>query len=279
MKFREFLNLSETPYSAAMVTKVRPGDNNTPAWYIVRVKDDAISSGPYDTKREAQSDSSRMQWYNSRDYDFCYGVIDDNAPTTDKFDTFKEVKESVVSEAARNVEYWTIHNLAGVPKKFKRIDGDWEKPSAAKAWMASNDMGPVKKSEADKLAKLERDANTAAEKAKLAAIKKQKDDLSAIWGKVQDAVSHAFPDGDPIDYLGRWMDKTGIEMDDINKACNKYSGYKKGYYGYLAGMWDDMAKDALFDAKGEKKAGREFESPFIQYDKDGNPAMVTNPWK
>ncbi len=88
----ELLSLLET----------RPGDDNTPAWYIVRVKDDAISSGPYDSRRQANSDTSRLRWWNATDYDICYGKIDDEK--SDKFDVFMDMpepkSEGLVTEGA-----------------------------------------------------------------------------------------------------------------------------------------------------------------------------------
>jgi hypothetical protein len=56
-----------------------------PQWYIVRLKDDAISAGPFDTK---PSDMQVMtyQWYNNREYSVEFGISDEN-------DTFKEVKQ------------------------------------------------------------------------------------------------------------------------------------------------------------------------------------------
>ena len=67
-----------------------------------------------------------------------------------------------------------------------------------------------------------------------------------IWFKAEDAVGQSMPDGDPMDYLSGWMRRNNVTMDDVNRAAKK-NGYKD-FYDYAAGVWDDLAKDALHDA-------------------------------
>jgi hypothetical protein len=49
---------------------------DTPKWYIVRKKDDAVSAGPYDSQRAAVADTKRLQWYDASKYDIAEGVVD-----------------------------------------------------------------------------------------------------------------------------------------------------------------------------------------------------------
>jgi len=48
------------------------------AWYIVRVKDDAVGAGPFSTLPQARSASERYQWYNENDYSIDFGACDDD---------------------------------------------------------------------------------------------------------------------------------------------------------------------------------------------------------
>lgn len=66
-------------------------DDNKAAWYVVRLKDDAISAGPFDTK-PGDSQLKQYQWYIAKpnDYDVAFGIVDE-AHTA--FDKFKEVEK------------------------------------------------------------------------------------------------------------------------------------------------------------------------------------------
>lgn len=75
----------------------RPGDNNTGAWYIVRISDDAIASGPYDNLKSANRDTARLKWWDAAEYSIEYGTVD--VEKSDKFDVFKELPLPKVSEA------------------------------------------------------------------------------------------------------------------------------------------------------------------------------------
>lgn len=48
-----------------------------PQFYIVRLRDDAVASGPFETRSDARNSTYRYQWFNTRDYDVCYGTVDD----------------------------------------------------------------------------------------------------------------------------------------------------------------------------------------------------------
>jgi hypothetical protein len=73
------------------VSELFENDTNEPAWYIVRVKDDAICAGPFDSRREASSKTEQYAWYRKDPgaYSIEHGVID---PDFDGgFDKFKDV--------------------------------------------------------------------------------------------------------------------------------------------------------------------------------------------
>lgn len=57
-------------------------DDNKAAWYVVRLKDDAISAGPFD-KKPGDSVLNQHEWYrsNRHDYDVVFGIVNDD----DKF--------------------------------------------------------------------------------------------------------------------------------------------------------------------------------------------------
>lgn len=64
-----------------MNVKLREEKDEHEGWYIVRVKDDAPSSGPYGSRQEASRQTKYMHWYKVGEYDIAYGTIDDE----DKF--------------------------------------------------------------------------------------------------------------------------------------------------------------------------------------------------
>lgn len=75
--------------------------------------------------------------------------------------------------------------------------------------------------------------------------KPKKPTLDQIWQKVEHAISNYFPDGDPTDYLGPYMQKTGINWDDITRAAKK-NGYKD-----LWDYWNTLTQDIEDDAYGD----------------------------
>ena len=127
-----------------------------------------------------------------------------------------------------------------------------------------------------KNAKLERERNAPA---KLSS--------EQIWNKVETVIGNTFPDGDPIDHLIPWMEKTKVTMDQINAAVKKHAK-AKDMYAYLADMWDDMASDAMHDANMMLNKGKiPDHNPFVDIiNKDhhgftGKEKAVKrpNPWK
>jgi hypothetical protein len=49
-----------------------------PMYYIVRIKDDAVSAGPFETRAKARQNTQFYRWYNPREYDVCYGTVNDD---------------------------------------------------------------------------------------------------------------------------------------------------------------------------------------------------------
>ncbi len=107
---------------------------------------------------------------------------------------------------------WILTSKDGVKKRFKD-----DKSPEAKAWVAGNQK-----------------------KVKIPTTKATKPptvNLDTIWNKVEQVVSSIYPDGDPIDYLGPWCKKQGIDYSMVDKAAKKH-GYKD-IYDY----WDKLSGD------------------------------------
>lgn len=178
---------------------------------------------------------------------------------------------------AQGSEHWTIHNMAGVPKKFKKIDGRWENAREAEAWMKSHGDPKAERAEAKRITA----ANKAFDREDARREKKPKIDLQAVYSIVIDSIGSAFPDGDPIDSIApklkRQFGLEGYEVGEAITAAMKKHGHgveKKGMYEYMADMWDEMANDALYDAKN----GHPAREPFVHMI-DGKPVKQSNPWK
>ena len=128
--------------------------------------------------------------------------------------------ESSLSEA-KAVEIFTIHNMAGVPKKFRQVDGDWENRTAALAWMKSRDY-PIDKAEEARQKKRDAEFDKLDRKEAREAAKKPwlraKLDLSKVYHKVIDCIGNAFPDGDPIDTIAPWLERQGINGYEIGET-------------------------------------------------------------
>jgi hypothetical protein len=76
-------------------------------------------------------------------------------------------------------------------------------------------------------------------KARYDARKFTNDELTWVAREIENVVGNVVPDGDPIDWLApKIKKKFGIEYcaDILNQAAKKILGYK-GYYPYLADMW------------------------------------------
>ena len=103
-----------------------------------------------------------------------------------------------------------------------------------------------------------------------------------VWQKLYTVVGDTFPDGDPIDLIGPYMDRYGLTMKDIDRVVNSYQSIKGGYYEWLAQMWDDATADAVHDAKQALAKGQDPEqygrSPFYHVEND-KVVPAQNPWK
>lgn len=180
-------------------------------------------------------------------------------------------------QEAQGSEYWTIHNMIGVPKKFKKIDGRWENKTEAEAWMKSRENPKAERAETKRITA----ASKALDREDARREKKPKIDLQAVYRIVMDAIGNIFPDGDPIDTISpklkRQFGLEGYEVGEAITAAMKKHGTgveKKGMYEYMADMWDELANDAMHDAKN----GHEAREPFVHM-KDGKPVKQSNPWK
>ena len=75
--------------------------------------------------------------------------------------------------------------------------------------------------------------------------KPKKPTSDQIWQKVEHAISNYFPDGDPTDYLNPYMERNGLNWDDITRAAKK-NGYKD-----LWDYWNTLTQDIENDAYGD----------------------------
>lgn len=103
--------------------------------------------------------------------------------------------------------------------------------------------------------------------------------LDQIWNKVETVIGNTFPDGDPIDHLGTWMERNKVTMDRIDAAAKKHAK-AKGMYDYIATMWDEMQADRVHDAEMDIKMHRKPDenNPFYYF--DGEKIVKNrNPWK
>lgn len=116
---------------------------------------------------------------------------------------------------------WLAKSIDGVEKRFKSSD-----TAGRDAWTNSyakpqKQSKPVAKSQSTGV------------------------DLDLVWNKVQEVVANIFPDGDPIDYLGPWLQKQGItdfRIGDTLDAAAVKNGYDDIYDYY-----DEMKKDFDID--------------------------------
>jgi hypothetical protein len=78
-------------------------------------------------------------------------------------------------------------------------------------------------------------------------------DYNTVWRKIEDVVGQIFPDGDPIDWLGPWLDRKRIQNggEVLNKACrlngfkdiyDYYDHFKTADYGYEAPVREEKEK-------------------------------------
>lgn len=163
---------------------------------------------------------------------------------------------------------WTICNLQGVPKVFKTEDS----PEAL-AWMRNRDPAPSPppiKSGFDKLWEKKEREEKAAARLRLLAAKKELPD------RIETAIAYAMDGGDPMDLLGRWMERTGITSEDLDKVANKEHKSTKGFYGVLATFWDDAQKDSLADATTDPDTTEHNQYYSVV---EGKVVPAANPWK
>jgi hypothetical protein len=80
-------------------------------------------------------------------------------------------------------------------------------------------------------------------------------DYNTVWRKIEDVVGQIFPDGDPIDWLGPWLDRQGIKDyhggEVLNKAC-RLNGFKDIYDYYDHFKTDDYGYEAPVREEKEK---------------------------
>lgn len=99
-----------------------------------------------------------------------------------------------------------------------------------------------------------------------------------IMSRVDGALGSAMDGVDPMDTIGRWMEKNNIDMDRVDKVVNKSEKIKTGLYGYIASAWDDLQADRVSDAKHSKNKDDHESNEFYRI-KDGKVIPSQNPWK
>jgi hypothetical protein len=172
---------------------------------------------------------------------------------------------------------WKISNLMGWEKVFKD-----EQSPAAQAWMKNRDKKPASVTKLSDYEKSMRAFDKLMAKQAKDADKKMKairSDDDAIFKRVENAIESMFDGVEPIDHLIPWMDRTGVTMDDIDRAVAKHEGRGKkkyGMYDWMADMWEDRCSDQMSDAK---HGGADPNSEFYTIEKDGKITKSQNPWK
>ena len=218
--------------------------------------------------------------------DMGYDDVDD--ATDQIIHIFKLRNKQTTSEARTETKgNWKIQNLSGEMKNFKDADSP-----EARAWMKTRGVNKMVWNKlhgrweedpriADReLKKQDREWARERREAERAAKPKKAtgEQLEQIYRKVSDAIGSAFPDGDPIDHFGNWLERNNFTMDDVDRAFKKHD--KVTYYKYLENYWDEYSRDAIADAKQAVKAGHTpGHSPFYSVDDDGKVEAEPNPWK
>lgn len=155
---------------------------------------------------------------------------------------------------------WVIKNLDGKEKRFKN-----DQSPEAIAWKNSRNPEkiPSRRSFVNKVVKSIMAKPT----------------LDEIYHYVSNIIGDIFPDGDPIDRMGPWMQRHRISMEDVDKAFKKHE--KKTMYHYLGDGWEDIAQQAYREAFDKyHKHGKDVKpeySNFWHMGKDG-PVLSQNPW-
>jgi hypothetical protein len=123
-----------------------------PGYYVVRIADDMVASGPFKSRREAAQEQGRCDWWrkNPRGYDVAYGTQDDNGMFIDqesklfKEDEVTEVTEPLAVGAKIRTKRMgmegVVEKIEGNEVFFKAGDGRMMKTS-------ENNVIPVEKLE------------------------------------------------------------------------------------------------------------------------------------
>jgi hypothetical protein len=87
--------------------------------------------------------------------------------------------------------------------------------------------------------------------------------LKDVYDAFMDKVDRYFPDGDPMDHMGSFFIRHGIEFnhdDWVNRALKRFGrtpDEKKGYSHYLGTMWEETAFDRASWAQEDLDKGEE----------------------
>lgn len=157
---------------------------------------------------------------------------------------------------------WVAKSLDGKVRRFKDLAdaAHWRKNISTHV-IPAKERGVTVKAYLDAL-----DAEEAKVQAEREASRPK---LGEIWTKFQQAVDASFPDGDPFDRIGPWMQQHGLTIDDLDRAVAHFNGDHETAHSYLSSMWDEHASgaehDAMMGAHGQTYDDQWFQRP--------------NPWK
>lgn len=174
---------------------------------------------------------------------------------------------------------WKIQNMGGILKNFK----DAESPDA-RAWMKdrTGDEGSSWNKERARWEGSTRERKEdreqrAADRENRTPKKTSAAGLDKLFHKAEDYIGQSFPDGDPMDYIGPFMEKNDYQTGDLDLAYKK--NVKMDFYKYLAATWKDHAADRVHDAREQVKQGKKPSDgqPFFTI-KDGKVIALENPW-
>lgn len=156
---------------------------------------------------------------------------------------------------------WVTKSLDGKVRRFKDLaDAEYWRKNISTHVTPAKEKGLTVKAYLDAL-----DAEEAKVRAEREANKPK---LGEIWSKFVQAVGDSFPDGDPFDRIGPWMQQHGLTIDDLDRAVADSSDHRTAH-DYLASMWDDYSRDAEHDAIMGAH-GQTYDDQWFQH---------PNPWK
>jgi hypothetical protein len=91
--------------------------------------------------------------------------------------------------------------------------------------------------------------------------------LNDVWRQVEHVIGQIFPDGDPIDWMGPWLQKRGykdFQVGDIINRAARANGYKD-MYAYYDELKQQHADDQAYDAQmGESEQVDELSSATLK---------------